>query len=320
MHHAGARPPAREARVLEEGDVGAGASLLVGVEEVVDGRVVLVDRLLHEPQAEDARVEVHVPRGVGGDRRDVVDPFELHRRPSVASPSVRNFALGTRIPPGRCTHGRRGRARVVAPERGQRQAATATPATQRTPPETIDARIPASEATTPASEVAEQRPRRVAHLLDPGQASAQVVGDGRVPDRSAEDAADHVRPPAKASASMATPRFGRTRSAVIPTPQPTAAQITARPWRCTRPVQPLVVRRDQRADGGRGVQEPERARSAELLREGREERHRHPEEHGDHVDAVGADELRAAHRIAGSLRRSRAGSAAGLRAAAARRA
>ena len=53
-----------------------GAPGLVRVEEVVDGRVVLVDRLLHEPQAEDARVEVDVARRVGRDARDVVDAVE----------------------------------------------------------------------------------------------------------------------------------------------------------------------------------------------------------------------------------------------------
>ena len=44
-------PAPRHARELEEGEVGAGASLLVGEEEVVDGRVVLVDRFLDQAQA-----------------------------------------------------------------------------------------------------------------------------------------------------------------------------------------------------------------------------------------------------------------------------
>ena len=79
VHHAGARAARRGAGVLEEREVGAGAALLVGVEQVVDGRVVLVDRLLHQPQAEHPRVEVEVLRGVAGDRGDVVDAFELHR-------------------------------------------------------------------------------------------------------------------------------------------------------------------------------------------------------------------------------------------------
>ena len=63
-------------RVLEERDVGARVSLLVRIEEVVDGRVVLVDGLLDEPQPEDAGVEVDVPGRVGRDARDVVDPVE----------------------------------------------------------------------------------------------------------------------------------------------------------------------------------------------------------------------------------------------------
>ena len=71
-----ARP--RRAGVLEERDVGAGGAALVGVEEVVDGRVVLVDRLLDHPQAQFARVELDVRGRVAGDARDVVDPFELH--------------------------------------------------------------------------------------------------------------------------------------------------------------------------------------------------------------------------------------------------
>jgi len=48
---------------------------------VIDGRIVLVHRLLDEPQAEDAGVEVDVPRRVARDQRDVVDPLELHLPP-----------------------------------------------------------------------------------------------------------------------------------------------------------------------------------------------------------------------------------------------
>ena len=51
---------------------------LVGVEQVVDGRVVLVHGLLHQAQPEDARVEVDVPGRVAGDRRHVVDALQLH--------------------------------------------------------------------------------------------------------------------------------------------------------------------------------------------------------------------------------------------------
>src|SRR5581483_4669366 len=78
VHHPGARAPARRAGIFEEGDVRARRALLVRVEQVVDGRVVLVDRLLHHPETENARVEVDVARGVPGDAGHVVDAFELH--------------------------------------------------------------------------------------------------------------------------------------------------------------------------------------------------------------------------------------------------
>ena len=76
VHHpgAGAAPP--HARVLEERDVAARRARLVGVEEVVDGRIVLVDRLLHHPEPEDTRVEVDVPRSIARDARDVMEAVE----------------------------------------------------------------------------------------------------------------------------------------------------------------------------------------------------------------------------------------------------
>jgi hypothetical protein len=49
VHHPGTRTPSRQAGILEEGEVGARAPELVRVEQVVDGRIVLVDRLLDEP-------------------------------------------------------------------------------------------------------------------------------------------------------------------------------------------------------------------------------------------------------------------------------
>jgi hypothetical protein len=78
VHHPRARAAGLRARVLEERDVGAGRALLVGVEEVVDGRVVLVHRLLHHPQAEPVDVVLDVLRRVAGDARDVVDAVESH--------------------------------------------------------------------------------------------------------------------------------------------------------------------------------------------------------------------------------------------------
>jgi hypothetical protein len=52
--------------------------VLGAVEEVVDARVVLVDRLGDEPEPEHPRVEVEVPARIAGDRADVVDPVERH--------------------------------------------------------------------------------------------------------------------------------------------------------------------------------------------------------------------------------------------------
>ena len=78
VHVAGPGPARRHAGELEEGEIGAGAALLVGEEEVVDGRVVLVDRLLDQAQAHHPRVEVDVALRVGRDRGDVVNSLELH--------------------------------------------------------------------------------------------------------------------------------------------------------------------------------------------------------------------------------------------------
>ncbi len=78
MHHPVAGAPVGRARVLEEGDVGARVARLVCVEQVVDGGVVLVHRLLHETQPERAGVELDVGRGVARDARHMVDAFELH--------------------------------------------------------------------------------------------------------------------------------------------------------------------------------------------------------------------------------------------------
>src|SRR5512133_1701748 len=85
VHHPGPRLALPRARVLEKGDVVARRALLVAVEEVVDGRVVLVDALLDQAQTENAGIEVDVLRGVAGDRGDVVYAFELHAA-SLANP------------------------------------------------------------------------------------------------------------------------------------------------------------------------------------------------------------------------------------------
>src|SRR5690242_720385 len=50
---------------------------LVTVVEVVRLRIVEVDRALHEPEAEDAGVEVDVTLRIAGDRGDVVDALDF---------------------------------------------------------------------------------------------------------------------------------------------------------------------------------------------------------------------------------------------------
>ncbi len=83
VDHARAGAAGDRARVLEERQVGAGRGVLVAVEEVVDARIVLVDRLRGQPQPQHARVEVDVAAGVAGDGADVVDAVELlHGRAS----------------------------------------------------------------------------------------------------------------------------------------------------------------------------------------------------------------------------------------------
>jgi hypothetical protein len=78
VDHPVARAAARDARVLEERQVAAGPRLGIGVEEVVDGRVVLVDGLLDQSQAEHPHVELDVGGRVARDGRDVVNAFEAH--------------------------------------------------------------------------------------------------------------------------------------------------------------------------------------------------------------------------------------------------
>src|SRR5437588_4260479 len=79
VHHSRAGPAALDPRVFEKGEIGAGAAVLIGVEKMVDGRIVLVDRFLDQPQAEHPRVKIHVPRRVARDRGNVMDPVECHR-------------------------------------------------------------------------------------------------------------------------------------------------------------------------------------------------------------------------------------------------
>ncbi len=79
VDHSSARAAPDQARVLEEREVSARAAILVRIEQVIDGGVVLVDSLLDQPEAHDARVEQDVPGGVCRDRADVMDSVQrLH--------------------------------------------------------------------------------------------------------------------------------------------------------------------------------------------------------------------------------------------------
>ncbi len=65
-------------------------ALGVGIEEVVGAGVVLVDALLDQAHAENARIEVQILLGGAGDRGDVVDPVDaLHGSMLRGEPSTR---------------------------------------------------------------------------------------------------------------------------------------------------------------------------------------------------------------------------------------
>ena len=78
MDHPRAGPPGPRTGILEERELRARPAQLVGVEEVVDRRVVLVDGLRRHAQPQHMRVEVDVPGRVARDRGDVVDSLDLH--------------------------------------------------------------------------------------------------------------------------------------------------------------------------------------------------------------------------------------------------
>ncbi len=64
---------------VEEGEVGTGARLAVGVEQMIGGDVVLVHRLLDEPHAEEASVEGEILRRPRRDGGEMVNSGQLHR-------------------------------------------------------------------------------------------------------------------------------------------------------------------------------------------------------------------------------------------------
>ena len=104
---------------------------------------------------------------------------------------------------------------------------------------------------------------------------------------------------------------------MIATPHTVAATITPIPCRWTRRVHPLVAAKHERTHRRRRVEQAEDARTAEVLRDGREQRHRHAEQHRDDVHHVGADQLGAAPCVAEALEHSREARASRRRRAAA---
>jgi hypothetical protein len=75
-------------RKIEEGEVRARVGFAVGVEQMVGRDVVLIDRLLDQPHAEQAGVKGEVLARLGGNRGQVVNSRQLHARSSrvIASP------------------------------------------------------------------------------------------------------------------------------------------------------------------------------------------------------------------------------------------
>jgi hypothetical protein len=68
----------RSRRPVEERQVAARRANPVCVEQVIGGDVVLIDGLLHQPQAQLAGIEIDVALGVCRDGRQMMDASELH--------------------------------------------------------------------------------------------------------------------------------------------------------------------------------------------------------------------------------------------------
>jgi hypothetical protein len=61
---------------------------------VINGGIVLIDRLLYESHPESAGIELDVRRSIAGDATDVVDSLELH--PFLSFGCVRLASPGSR--------------------------------------------------------------------------------------------------------------------------------------------------------------------------------------------------------------------------------
>ena len=71
--------PLRRCRKVEEGEIGAGIGVSVGVEQMVGADVVLIDGLLDQPHPEQAGIKRQVLARFRGNRRQMMDPGQLHQ-------------------------------------------------------------------------------------------------------------------------------------------------------------------------------------------------------------------------------------------------
>ena len=71
-NRAGAVAIGRHLRPVEKGQFGAGMAQLVAIEQVISRDVVLVDRLLDQPHAQNLGVELDVSLGFGRNRGHVM--------------------------------------------------------------------------------------------------------------------------------------------------------------------------------------------------------------------------------------------------------
>ena len=72
-------------RKIEEGKIGAGIGLRIRVKQMVGADVVLVDGLLDQPHAEQAGIKCQILARFGGNRRQMMNPGQLHRMILAAS-------------------------------------------------------------------------------------------------------------------------------------------------------------------------------------------------------------------------------------------
>ena len=125
---------------------------------------------------------------------------------------------------------------------GSAKASSPTPATQSRPPLTRAGRKPVPLSRDADPHLPQGRTDGIAEQLDAGHPTADLVGDGLVPHHAPEEPAHHVeahrRRRGRASAHQMP---GAMPKSAIAAPHPTAAQMMARPCRCTWLVQPEVT-------------------------------------------------------------------------------